>query len=98
MAADEEDPIDDISDLHTFRPQEIADLLEDCLKVCHARGICQVRVIHGKCIGPLKRRTLALLSRMEMVAPFRQALEDGGGWGATPVWLQRRLICFIILS
>lgn len=92
MTADEGDPIDmpidGTLDLHTFRPREVADLLEDYLKACHAQSIYQVRVIHGKGTGTLKRRVLALLSRMEMVASFRQAAEDGGGWGATLVWLK----------
>ena len=68
MPADEEDPIeiliDDMPDLHSLRPREMAVLLVDYLKVCHARGIYQVRVIHGQGTGTLKRCILALLSGM----------------------------------
>ncbi len=50
-----EPPIDRTFDLHTFRPSEVKDLLIDYLGACRERGILQVRVIHGKGTGALRR-------------------------------------------
>jgi len=38
-------PIDDVLDLHTFRPQDIANLLADYFDECLKAGIFSVRVI-----------------------------------------------------
>ncbi|MCB1211355.1 MAG: Smr/MutS family protein, partial [Verrucomicrobiales bacterium] len=41
-------PITDELDLHTFRPNEIGDLLPDYFTECLAAQIRSVRVVHGK--------------------------------------------------
>jgi DNA-nicking Smr family endonuclease len=81
-------PIDGILDLHTFKPQEVKDLLPDYLAACRERGILQVRVIHGKGTGALRRTVHSLLGRMPEVISFKLAGEDEGGWGATLVELR----------
>jgi DNA-nicking Smr family endonuclease len=81
-------PIDGILDLHTFRPQDIKELLPDYLAACREKGILQVRVIHGKGSGILRKTVHSLLGRMPGVASFRTAGEDSGGWGATAVTLK----------
>jgi DNA-nicking Smr family endonuclease len=53
-------PIDGVLDLHTFRPKEIPDLLQDYLSLCSEKGIFQVRIIHGKGHGILKARVHSL--------------------------------------
>lgn len=78
-------PIDGTLDLHQFRPNEVKDLLYDYLPLCRERGILQVRIIHGKGKGVLRRLVHAQLERMDMVAGFRLAGSDGGEWGATLV-------------
>jgi DNA-nicking Smr family endonuclease len=81
-------PIDGTLDLHTFRPQDVKALVPDYLAECRERGILEVRIIHGKGMGALRRTVHAILSRLPEVASFGLALEDAGGWGATLVTLR----------
>lgn len=81
-------PIDGTLDLHTFRPGEIKTLLPDYLAACRERGILQVRVIHGKGTGALRRTVRAILEGSREVASFTTASEEAGGWGATIVRLR----------
>ncbi|MDG1889758.1 MAG: Smr/MutS family protein [Verrucomicrobiota bacterium] len=81
-------PINGELDLHTFRPNEIGDLVPDYLQACRAQGILQVRVIHGKGSGSLRRGVHALLARLNYVASYQNAPEWNGGWGATMVFLK----------
>jgi DNA-nicking Smr family endonuclease len=81
-------PIDGILDLHTFQPREIKDLITDYVAACQRQGIFQVRIIHGKGTGALRRTVHAVLSRLPAVSSFRLAGEDAGSWGATIVELR----------
>ena len=80
--------IDGVLDLHTFRPAEIGDLLLDYITECRARGILNLRIIHGKGRGVARRRVAAILSRHPEVERFETADETAGGWGATLVRLK----------
>lgn len=80
-------PINGVLDLHTFRPAEVKDLVPEYLAECRARGILQVRIIHGKGTGTLRETVHAILRRSPLVAHFSLADETGGGWGATVVEL-----------
>jgi dsDNA-specific endonuclease/ATPase MutS2 len=82
-------PIEDVLDLHTFRPQDIPDLLEDYLTECLRSAIYSVRIIHGKGKGVQKKRVQGILKNNPMVASFRDAPPEAGGWGATVVELYR---------
>jgi len=75
--------IDGTLDLHAFRPAELGSLLPEWIEACRARGILEVRVVHGKGTGALRRSVEALLARNPSVVSFRAAGEEAGGWGAT---------------
>jgi DNA-nicking Smr family endonuclease len=81
-------PIEPELDLHTFRPEDLGDLIPDYLEACRAKGILEVRVIHGKGIGNVKRSVEAILQRLECVEKFAPASQLYGGLGATIVLLK----------
>jgi len=72
-------PIDGVLDLHTFRPSDVKELVVDYLAECRARGILEVRIIHGKGIGALRRTVHAVLKNTPEVERFELAGGDGGG-------------------
>ena len=81
-------PIEDVLDLHTFRPQDVPDLLEEDFRECVKINIHSVRIIHGKGKGIQKRRVHSLLKKNPMVMSFQDAPPEAGGWGATLVTLK----------
>jgi len=80
-------PVDGVLDLHTFRPDETAELVEEYLLACLEKKISRVRIIHGKGKGIQRKIVHSLLKRLEYVASFQAADETAGGWGATTVTL-----------
>jgi DNA-nicking Smr family endonuclease len=81
-------PIEDVLDLHTFRPKDIADLLENYFDECIKAGIFSVRVIHGKGKGIQKKQVQRILQKTPIVINFKDAPPEAGGWGATLVQLK----------
>jgi DNA-nicking Smr family endonuclease len=83
-------PIEDILDLHTFKPKEVPDLLVDYFYACIDAGIYSVRIVHGKGRGILKKRVQELLKKNPLVESYKNAPLEAGGWGATLVELKPR--------
>ncbi len=81
-------PITGELDLHTFRPAEIASLLEEYFAESRRRGIRRLRVVHGKGTGTLRATVEAHLRRSPVVLGFGPGDETTGGWGATLVTLK----------
>jgi dsDNA-specific endonuclease/ATPase MutS2 len=82
-------PIDGVLDLHTFQPREIKDLIPDYIRLCKEKDILEIRIIHGKGTGQLRRTVHSILSKNPTVRSFRLAGEDAGGFGATIVQLKK---------
>ena len=82
-------PIEDVLDLHTFRPRDIPNLLEDYFDECIKSGILSVRIIHGKGKGIQKRQVHKILKQHASVKSFKDAPPEAGGWGATIVEIKK---------
>ena len=79
--------IDGELDLHTFSPRDLKTLIPDYLEECRKKGIREVRIIHGKGTGNLRRSVHSLLESNPLVSHYRLAGNDSGSWGATIVIL-----------
>ena len=90
MGPDEivEIPIDGVLDLHTFQAGEIKSLLPEYLSLCRRKDLLQVRIIHGKGRGALRRTVHSLLECLQEVSYYKLAGIEEGGWGATLVTLK----------
>lgn len=83
-------PITDVIDLHTFAPRDVKAAVEAYLEAAVERGFQNVRIIHGKGIGVQREIVRKALEGSGLVAEFRTAPEEAGGWGATLVTLRPR--------
>lgn len=76
-------PIDGTLDLHAFRPSEVGDLVPEWLAACRAAGLRELRIVHGKGTGALRKAVRGLLSDHPLVESFRDGEPSEGGAGAT---------------
>ncbi|MET0387211.1 MAG: Smr/MutS family protein, partial [Polyangiales bacterium] len=81
--------LDGVLDLHTFQPRDVGDLVPTWLDACREAGVYELRIVHGKGQGVLRRTVHAILSRRNDVETYGLAPPDRGGWGATLVTLRR---------
>ncbi len=80
-------PIDGVLDLHAFAPKDATSVVKEYLRECLKEGIYDVRIIHGKGHGVLRRTVHSLLEKHPDVLDFK--LDSGpSGWGATLVYLK----------
>ena len=63
-------------------------VVDEYLQVAHARGLREVRLIHGRGIGVQRAIVQSLLREHPLVAAFADAPEERGGRGATLVRLR----------
>lgn len=82
-------PITHELDLHTFRADEVGDLLPEYFRECRRKNILAVRVVHGKGSGTLREGVHRLLEKMPEVNSWTwPAGGQSGEWGATWVYLK----------
>ena len=81
-------PINGVLDLHTFLPDELGSLIPSYIDACREKNICEMRIIHGKGTGNLRRSVHALLNRNAHVDSYKLA-GDRSSWGATLVKLKK---------
>ena len=82
-------PIDGVLDLHHFAPADTPYLIQDYLDECQRRGVLEIRIIHGRGKGTLRRTVEVALQKRTDILEARLAPRERGGWGATLVTLRR---------
>lgn len=75
--------ITDIIDLHSIRPREVRNVVEEYLREAQSRGFRSVRIIHGKGAGVQREIVRSILERTPFVRDWTDAPPEAGGWGAT---------------
>jgi len=81
-------PIDGTLDLHTFSPKDVKDIVPEYIEECLRRKIFQLRIVHGKGRGTLRRIVHSILEDHPRVVGYRHEGGSGGSWGATVVDLE----------
>ena len=81
-------PIDGTLDLHTFRPRDVKDLVPEFIRVCREEDIYQIRIVHGKGTGTMRRLVHSILDKHPDVIRYWHEGGSGGSWGATVVELK----------
>ena len=82
-------PIDGTLDLHTFAPKDSTSVVDEYLDACLDKGIFEVRIIHGKGKGILRKTIHTFLKTHPLISSFK--LDSGpSGWGATIAYLKKQ--------
>ncbi len=84
-------PIDGVLDLHGIRPRDVKEVLLEYLSECRKAGIFEIRVIHGKGVGEIRRSVHNILKHEPGIDRLADANRSHGGWGATMVYLKKEL-------
>jgi DNA-nicking Smr family endonuclease len=64
-------PIDGFLDLHAFLPADVKSIVEEYVTAAHARGLREVRIVHGRGRGVQRGIVQATLERHPLVVAFR---------------------------
>jgi hypothetical protein len=84
-------PIDGELDLHNFSPKEVKPLVLAYLEEALEEGRQEIRIVHGKGKGVLRRTVHSILEKEASVESFRLGSSHGeGSWGATMVRLRKQ--------
>jgi dsDNA-specific endonuclease/ATPase MutS2 len=70
-------PIEDWIDLHSFRPDEVASVVEEYLAQACQKGFAEVRIIHGRGIGVQREIVQTILRRDPRVRSFSDTPDRG---------------------
>ena len=79
-------PIGPEFDLHSFAPRDIPDIVDAYLEEAHARGLRDVRLVHGRGTGVQRARVQQVLREHPLVASFHD--DPRSHLGATLVTLR----------
>jgi len=69
-------PIEDVLDLHAFRPRDIKSVVEEYVTAAWERGLREVRLIHGRGRGVQRGIVQQALDRHPLVVEFWDAPES----------------------
>ena len=70
-------PIEDSIDLHTFRPREIASVIEEYLYQAVRKHLPLVRIIHGRGIGVQREIVHSILKKHPDVLHYADSPDRG---------------------
>lgn len=80
--------VDGVLDLHNHSPKDLKPLVLEYIEQCRGLDITELRIIHGKGKGVLRRTVHSILDKHPEVEGYRLGGHGGGGWGATIVDLR----------
>jgi DNA-nicking Smr family endonuclease len=66
-------PIEDVIDLHAFRPRDVRSVVDAYIEAAHAKGLRLVRLVHGRGHGVQRGIVQAALDRHPLVEDFWDA-------------------------
>ena len=81
-------PIDGTLDLHAFSPRDVKSVVQEYVTEAHARGLTEIRIIHGRGTGVLRGIVQAALEAHPLVEAFWD--DTAAHLGATGVKLGTR--------
>jgi DNA-nicking Smr family endonuclease len=63
-------PIDGTLDLHAFSPRDVKSVVQEYVTEAHARGLKEIRIIHGRGTGVLRGIVQSALEAHPLVEAF----------------------------
>jgi DNA-nicking Smr family endonuclease len=69
-------PIEREIDLHTFAPQDVGWVVDEYVAAAHAKGLKELRLIHGRGTGTQRAIVQTHLDRNPLVAEFWDDLDS----------------------
>jgi DNA-nicking Smr family endonuclease len=64
-------PIDGLLDLHAFSPRDVRSVVSEYITAAHARGLREIRIVHGRGKGVQRGIVQQALEEHLLVAEFR---------------------------